>query len=126
MFMDFNVEEWGTRPKVGKGFGANVNGKWCSFLETKKGAYRGDHIHPYDQYTVLLGGSAIVVTEIDDKLKEHILKENTVHKTPRGVPHILIPLEDTVLYEWWDGPYEGEPCPGVFDEYKKNRVGPRD
>ncbi|MBD3171615.1 hypothetical protein GF326_04015 [Candidatus Bathyarchaeota archaeon] len=124
--MEFNVEEWGSRPKVGKGYASDVNGKWCSFLETKKGAYRGDHIHPYDQYTVLLGGSAIVIKEIDGELEEHLLEENIVHKTHKGLAHILVALEDTVLYEWWDGPYEGEPCLGVFDEYKKDRVDPRD
>ena len=124
--MTLDVIEWGTRPKVGKGYGADVDGKWCSFLETKKGAYRGDHTHPYDQYTVLLGGSARVVKLVDGELVEHLLRENVVHVTPKGVAHILVPDEDVVLYEWWDGPYEADPCPGVFDMYKKNRVGPRD
>jgi hypothetical protein len=124
--MDFNLKEWGTTEKVGKGYAADVNGKWCSFLQTKKGAYRGDHIHTNDQYTVLLGGSAKVVKEIDGDLVEYPLHMNVVHKTPKGVPHILIALEDTILYEWWDGPFESEPCPGLFDEYKKGRAGPRD
>ncbi len=124
--MEFDLKEWGSRPKVGKGYAADVAGKWCSFLETKKGAYRGDHTHPYDQYTVLLGGSAMVVKQVDGKLVECPLEENKVHVTPKDVPHILIPLEDSVLYEWWDGPYVGDPCPGVFDTYKKDRVGPRD
>ena len=124
--MEFNVQEWGTRPKVGKGYAADVDGKWCCFLEIKDGAYRGDHIHPYDQYTVLLGGNAMTVKEIDGEIVEYHLKENVVSKTPKGVPHINIALGDSVLYEWWDGPYEDEPCPGLFDEYKKGRVGPRD
>jgi hypothetical protein len=124
--MDFDLEEWGSVPKVGKGYAANVNGKWCSFLETKKGAYRGDHIHPVDQFTVLLGGSALVVKDIDGELVESSLHHNVVHRTLKGVAHIFIAQEDTVLYEWWDGPYEDESCPGLFDKYKKGRVGPRD
>jgi len=124
--MDFDLQEWGSSPRVGNGYAADVNGKWCSFLQTKKGAYRGDHAHPYDQYTVLLDGSALVVKEIDGELVETQLHANVVHRTIKGVPHILIALEDTVLYEWWDGPFEDESCPGLFEKYKKGRVGPQD
>ena len=120
------MKEWGTRPKVGVGYGADVNGKWCTYLETLKGAYRGNHIHPVDQYTVLLGGSAMVVKQIERELIEFPLQENEVHVTPKGVPHILIALENSIFYEWWQGSYEAEDCPGVFDEYAKDRVGPRD
>jgi len=122
--MSFKLEGWGTFPKVGTDYATDINGKWCSFLETRKGAYRGDHTHPYDQYTVLLGGSAMVVKEIDGKIVEYSMVENEVMVTPKGVPHILVPLEDSVLYEWWQGPFETEACPGVFDEYTKNRDGP--
>jgi hypothetical protein len=95
-------------------------------LEINDGAYRGDHIHPYDQYTVLLGGSAMIVKEIDGEITEQILEKNVLYKTPKGVPHINVSLGDAILYEWWDGPYEDKPCPGLFDEYKKDRVGPKD
>ena len=98
--MSFKLVDWASTPKVGNGYAADINGKWCSFLETKKGAYRGNHIHPYDQYTVLLGGSAMVVKEIDGKIIEYPLTENEVHLTPQGLAHILVPLEDAILYEW--------------------------
>ncbi|MFC1803965.1 hypothetical protein ACFL0D_08390 [Thermoproteota archaeon] len=124
--MGFHLEEWGSTTKVGKGYATDVNGKWCGFLETKNGAYRGDHIHPYDQYTVLLGGSAVVVKQLDGELIEFPLIENEVHKTPKGVAHILVALENAILYEWWQGPLKVEPCPGIFDDYKKGRVGPQD
>ena len=97
--MSFKLVDWASTPKVGNGYAADINGKWCSFLETKKGAYRGNHIHPYDQYTVLLGGSAMVVKEIDGKIIEYPLTENEVHLTPQGLAHILVPLEDAILYE---------------------------
>jgi hypothetical protein len=124
--MELNLEVWGSTTKVGQGYATDVNGKWCSFLETKNGAYRGDHIHTYDQYTVLLSGSAMVVKQLDGELLEFLLHENEVHKTPKCVAHILVALDDAILYEWWQGPFEVEPCPGVFDEYKKGRVGPQD
>jgi hypothetical protein len=67
-----------------------------------------------------------VVKQIDGELVEFPLHENEVHKTPKGVAHILVPLEDAILYEWWQGPFEAEDCPGVFDKYTKDRVGPQD
>ena len=124
--MKFELVEWGTHPVVGKGFAADVDGNWCSFLQARKGGYRGDHSHPVDQFTVLLGGEAMVVKEIEGELVEIPLKPNKVHVTPAGITHILIPITDSVLYEWWDGPFIAEPCPGVFDEYKEGRVGPQD
>ena len=124
--MKFELNEWASFPRVGKGYAADLAGKWCSFLETKKGAYRGNHVHQYDQYTVLLAGKAIVVKNIDGKLIEYPIELNKVHLTPKGIQHILIPLEDSILYEWWDGPFESTPCPGVFEKYVKDRVGPGD
>ena len=124
--MKFELVEWGTHPVVGKGYAADVEGKWCSFLEARKGGYRGDHIHPVDQYSVLLAGEAMVVKEIEGEQVEFPLKNNKVHVTPAGMAHILIPLTDSILYEWWDGPFIAEPCPEVFDQYKEGRVGPTD
>jgi len=124
--MRLDLKEGGTRPKVGVGYGADVDGKWCTYLETLKGAYRGNHIHSVDQFTVLLGGSAMVVKKIGSEIVEYPLHENVVHITPKGVPHVLIALENSILYEWWQEPYEAEDCPGVFDEYTKGLVGPRD
>jgi hypothetical protein len=68
----------------------------------------------------------MVVKEIDGKQVEFPLKYNQVHVTPAGMAHIFIPLTDSVLYEWWDGQFVAEPCPGVFDQYKEGRVGPQD
>ncbi len=87
--------------KVGTGYAIDVNGKWCSFLETRRGAYRGNHTHPYDQHTVLLGGSAMVVKKIDGQLVEYPMVEDEVHVTPKEIPHILVSLEEAILYEWW-------------------------
>jgi len=70
--------------------------------------------------------NACAVKKIDYEIVEYPLYENEVHLTPKGVPHVLIALENSILYEWWQGPYEAEDCPGVFDEYIKGLVGPRD
>ena len=122
--MKFEVNEWGSFPEIGNGYAADIEGRWCSFLMTKKGAYRGDHTHPVDQYSVLLAGKAMIVEEVNGKLVEYPLMKDKIHTTRAGVPHITIPLEDIVEYEWWNGPFVPEPCPGIFDEYTKTRVGP--
>jgi hypothetical protein len=85
---------------VGYSVAADVDSRWCSFLQTKKGAYRGNHIHPVDQLTVLLAGKAIIVKQINGKLEEHSLEIDKLHVTKSGIPHILIALEDSVAYEW--------------------------
>ena len=68
----------------------------------------------------------MAVKMINGEIIEHHLQKNVIHKTQKGVPHINIAIETSILYEWWDGPYEGELCPGLFNDYKKGRVGPRD
>jgi hypothetical protein len=68
----------------------------------------------------------MVVSFIDGNFVKKIMEKDQISVTEPGIPHISIALEDSISYEWWDGPYESTPCPGVFDEYKKNRVGPAD
>lgn len=123
--MKFEIQEWGAFPGVGNSWAANVDGRWCSFLQILKGGYRGNHIHPHDQYSVLLAGEVMIVKEMDGELVEVMLEKDKVHLTKAGVPHITIALEDAVGYEWWNGPFEAEPCPGLFDEYSKDRIGPK-
>ena len=99
-----------------------LTGSGAVSLDTERNI-QSNHTHPYDQFTVLLGGSTMVVKEIDDQLIEYPIAENIVHVTPKGITHILVPLDDAILYEWRQGPFEAEPCPGVFEEYTKTGNG---
>ena len=88
---------------------------------------RGTHVHSFDQFTILLKGREIVVMEVDGELVEVELKLDTVHRTLAGVNHLTVAVEDSVAYEWWDGPSSMETCPRVFDEYLKmfrEKMGP--
>ncbi len=114
----FEFKEWGTA-KAGSGYGGQVGDRWCAIIECKRGMNRGNHVHSFDQFTVLLKGREIVVMEVDGELVEVELKLDTVHRTPAGVNHLTVALDDSVAYEWWDGPSSMETCPGVFDEYLK-------
>lgn len=42
----------------------------------------------------------MVVKKIDGQLIECPMAENIVHVTPKGITHILVPLDDAILYEW--------------------------
>lgn len=39
----------------------------------------------------------MVVKEIDGQLIEYPMAENIVHVTPKGITHILVPLDDAIL-----------------------------
>ncbi|MDH5199819.1 MAG: cupin domain-containing protein [Candidatus Bathyarchaeota archaeon] len=94
-------------------------------LETRAGAYRGNHVHPHDQYTLLLRGRARYLLHEDGERREVELTEGEVFVARAGVPHILVPEEDTFTFEWWDGDFIAEEVEGLFDDVTRGRVGPR-
>jgi hypothetical protein len=112
----FEFNEWGTA-KAGIGYGGDINGRWCSIMETKKGHYRGNHTHPNDQYTLLLTGKIKIVKLIEGEFKETLLKQDKAYKSEAGIPHITIALEDSVSFEWWDGLSSMQACPEAFTKY---------
>ena len=40
------------------------------------------------------------------------------------VPHIMVPEEDCLTFEWWDGDFIAKDCVELFDEYTAGRIGP--
>jgi mannose-6-phosphate isomerase-like protein (cupin superfamily) len=122
--MVLDLEEWASSEAVGKAYGFKDSGKFHSILETKVGAYRGNHIHPYDQYTLLLRGRARYVLH-DGERNEVELRPGEVFVARAGVPHILVPDEDILTFEWWDGDFVTEDVTGLFDDLTEGRVGPK-
>ncbi len=99
--------------------------RFYSILETRKGAYRGNHIHPYAQYTLLISGKGRYVRQDGSVTTELPLERGKVLKVEAGIPHIMVPEEDCVTFEWWDGEFVDEPCrPDTFDVLTSTRVGP--
>lgn len=92
-------------------------------METKAGAYRGNHKHPYDQYTLLISGKGRYV-RYDDKITEIPLVKGEILKVEAGVPHVLVPEEDCLTFEWWDGDFVDQECQPVFGKYVDKRIGP--
>ena len=124
--MGFEVKEWPANEEVGRAYSFVRHGKFHGVLETRAGAYRGNHVHPHDQYTLLLEGRAKYLLHEDDGRLEVDLVEGEVFVARAGVPHILVPEEDTFTFEWWDGDFIAEDVTGLFDDVTRDRVGPKD
>ena len=122
--MGFEINEWASPEAVGKAFGFKHHGKFHGILETRVGAYRGNHVHPHDQYTLLLKGRAKYVL-YDGERQEVDLVEGEVFVAKAGVPHILVPEEDAFTFEWWDGDFIADDVTGIFDDLTRDRVGPK-
>ena len=122
--MDFEIDEWASPEAVGKAFRFMHHGKFHGILETRVGAYRGNHVHPHDQYTLLLKGRAKYVLH-DGERREVDLVEGEVFVAKAGVPHILVPEEDAFTFEWWDGDFIADDVAGIFDDLTRDRVGPK-
>nr|MBC8223302.1 cupin domain-containing protein [Candidatus Bathyarchaeota archaeon] len=74
-------------------------------LFTRGGMFRGNHIHPVDQHTLLLKGKGKYVSKVDGENAYHELSEGSVFHMPAGVPHIFLPEEDSLTVEWWEGDF---------------------
>jgi oxalate decarboxylase/phosphoglucose isomerase-like protein (cupin superfamily) len=119
------IENWGSFERVGIGYGFRYRGKFYSILETRVGAYRGNHIHPYDQHTILLSGKARYL-KFEGGFHEVELAVGGCLVIKAGVPHVLLVDEDCLTFEWWDGDFQDIPCAGLFEEVVRGKVGPRD
>ncbi len=45
-------------------------------------------------------------------------------KVEAGIPHVMVPEEDCLAFEWWDGDFVDNECQPVFGEYVDERIGP--
>jgi hypothetical protein len=120
------LEDWGTFKAVGRGYGFTQEEKFYSILETRKGSYRGNHVHPVRQYTLLLSGKASYIIYDSEKYTEIPLKVGEITTIEPKVPHIMVVEEDITTFEWWDGDFIAEPCSEVFKAFTKGKVGPED
>ena len=122
--MGLNLEDWGTFDGIGKGYAFTKEERFYSVLETKKGSYRGNHIHPNKQYTILLSGRADYVL-VEDGVETTIpLVQGVTTSVDAGVPHIMVVHEDITTFEWWDGDFIAELCGGEFTKYAQDCIGP--
>ena len=95
MTLDFilDIERWGggEPTAVGEGYSWMYQGRFHSVLYTRAGLYRGNHIHPNDQHTLLLKGKGRYIFKEDGENVDYHLDE-----------------EDCLTIEWWEGDFVAE------------------
>ena len=82
-------------------------GGCVNVLFTKKGCYRSGDVHSNTQFDVIITGSIELTTLENGKNVTRIIKPNTLLSIGKNTPHLFKFLEDTLLLEWWDSPFDG-------------------
>jgi len=84
-------------------------------LFTKKGALRSGDYHPVEQYDLILKGKVKITLRKNGK--DEIIQKgaNELVTIPKNIPHLFEFLEDTIMLEWWSGPFEVE----YYKPYRK-------
>ena len=112
MTLDFilDIKRWGggEPTAVGEGYSWMYQGRFHSVLYTRAGLYRGNHIHPNDQHTLLLKGKGRYVFKEDGENVDYQLEERKILDVPAKMPHIFLPEEDCLTIEWWEGDFVAE------------------
>lgn len=104
------VRERVFRDKRGRIHQCGVGGMRFNVLTSKAGTYRAGDYHSVQQFDVVLSGLVhVYMTARDDPDfggKVVTLQPHTLLVIPPEVPHLFRFDEDTVMLEWWDGPFE--------------------
>ncbi len=93
----------------------NIKGVSFNILYTKKGAMRSGDYHKTAQYDLILSGRWRITMRKRKKDISIIRGPNTVVKIPPKIPHLYKALSDSIMIEWWDGPFEAK----YFWPYRK-------
>jgi mannose-6-phosphate isomerase-like protein (cupin superfamily) len=107
---ELGVEDVNAPNAIGEAYACMYNGRFFSLLLTRGGMYRGDHVHPNKQHTLLLEGKGKYVLKNQDGSETvHELKVGEVLEVDAGTPHVLLPETDCLTFEWWEGPFIPQP-----------------
>lgn len=85
-----------------------IEGTKFNVLFTKAGVLRSGDFHPNTQYDLILKGEFEITLRKNDK--DVVVKKgpNELIAIPPNTPHLFRSLTDTVMIEWWDGPFKAE------------------
>jgi hypothetical protein len=84
----------------------DLHGVQFSLLHTKAGALRSGDYHSRTQYDLLLKGNMEVWCQKGEKIEKKVYEPNELITILPDVPHLFKSLTDTVMLEWWDGPFD--------------------
>lgn len=77
-----------------------------NLLYTRRGVFRSGDLHRTQQFDHILSGKVEVWMREGGTDRKTIYGPGDSVTIPPGVPHLFRFLEDTVMAEWWDGPFE--------------------
>jgi mannose-6-phosphate isomerase-like protein (cupin superfamily) len=84
----------------------DLHGVQFSLLYTKASALRSGDYHSRTQYDLLLRGSVEVWYQKGGKTEKKVYNINELIVIPPNIPHLFKSVTDSVLLEWWDGPFD--------------------
>lgn len=84
----------------------DTQGQKLNLLFTKKGFMRSGDLHKIAQYDFIFSGQIEIWYRIDGKDVKKVYGAHEFLEIPPGVPHLFNFVEDTLMAEWWDGPFE--------------------
>ena len=93
----------------------NFKGVKFNALFTKAGKYRSGDFHPVIQYDLILKGRFRITFRQNGKDVVFKKGKNELIIVPPNTPHLFKSLTDTVMLEWWDGPF----AVGYYEPYRK-------
>jgi|SRR3989344_7873002 len=84
----------------------DTQGQRVNILFTKKGFMRSGDLHKNIQYDFVFNGKFELWTRIGDTDVKKMYGPNEFIEIPPGTPHLFNFLEDTLMAEWWNGPFD--------------------
>src|SRR3989344_2992884 len=84
----------------------DINGTKFNLITTKAGAFRSGDVHKSAQYDLILEGKFKITMR--KKNRNVVVKKgkNNLVIIPPKTPHLFEALKDSVMIEWWSGPFE--------------------
>ncbi len=83
-----------------------LDGVKINLLSTKKGFMRSGDLHKNTQFDFVFSGKVELWLRKDGNDVKTIYGPNSFIRITPGIPHLFHFLEDTIMAEWWDGPFK--------------------
>ena len=84
----------------------NIKGIKFNLVFTKPKIYRGGESHPNWQYILNLKGKIEIKMKFPNKELTIKPKKNELISIPPHIPHIMKSLTNSIMMEWWSGPFQ--------------------
>ena len=75
-------------------------------LESKPGTMRSGDVHKTTQFDFIFRGAVRVTTRERGRNVSRTYGAGSLIQIPGHIPHLFVFLNETIMAEWWDGPFE--------------------